>query len=106
AETLAADDPFFVKWDDFLRQVEERALRRVDVSEQEGPLVRDDEETLNVQPETAVTADLSSLDAFRPIVERAPDPEVAEVQRREFFEQLHRWSRQGYGVHVFCNNDG
>src|SRR6185369_14745790 len=23
-----------------------------------------------------------------------------------FFQQLHRWRRQGYAVHVFCNNDG
>ncbi len=48
----------------------------------------------------------SSLDAFRPLGERAPDPQVAEAQRREFFNQLHRWLRQGYAVHVFCNNDG
>jgi transcription-repair coupling factor (superfamily II helicase) len=48
----------------------------------------------------------SSLDAFRPLPERGPQPQVAEAQRREFFAQLHRWLRQGYGVHVFCNNDG
>jgi transcription-repair coupling factor (superfamily II helicase) len=47
-----------------------------------------------------------SLEAFRPLPERAPEPQVAEAQRREFFAQLHRWLRQGYGVHVFCNNDG
>ena len=48
----------------------------------------------------------SSLEAFRPIVARAPEPHVAEAQRKEFFAQLHRWSRQGYEVRVFCNNDG
>ncbi|TAK92237.1 MAG: DEAD/DEAH box helicase, partial [Verrucomicrobia bacterium] len=48
----------------------------------------------------------SSLDAFRPLVERAPEPQIAEAQRREFFQQLHRWLRQDYAVHVFCNNDG
>jgi transcription-repair coupling factor (superfamily II helicase) len=47
-----------------------------------------------------------SLDAFRPLGERAPDPQIAETQRREFFNQLHRWLRYGYAVHVFCNNDG
>ena len=46
------------------------------------------------------------LDAFRPLAERAPDPQIAEAQRREFFAQLHRWLRQDYAVHVFCNNDG
>jgi len=49
---------------------------------------------------------LSSLDPYRPIVERAPDPQIAETQRREFFAQLHRWARQSYAVHVFCNNEG
>ena len=35
-----------------------------------------------------------SLDAFRPLAERAPEPQIAEAQRREFFQQLHRWRRQ------------
>ena len=48
----------------------------------------------------------ASLDAFRPLAERAPEPQIAEAQRREFFDQLHRWLRQDYAVHVFCNNDG
>ena len=48
----------------------------------------------------------ASLEAFRPLAERAPEPQVAEVQRREFFVQLHRWLRQGYAVHIFCNNEG
>jgi transcription-repair coupling factor (superfamily II helicase) len=48
----------------------------------------------------------TSLDAFRPVGECAPDPQIAEAQRREFFNQLHRWLRHGYVVHVFCNNDG
>src|SRR6185369_310188 len=48
----------------------------------------------------------SSLDAFRPLGARAPEPQIAAAQRREFFAQLHRWLRQDYAVHVFCNNDG
>ncbi len=48
----------------------------------------------------------SSLDPFRPLGARAPDPQIAEAQRREFFNQLHRWLRQGWAVHVFCNNEG
>lgn len=47
-----------------------------------------------------------SLDAFRPLGAAAPEPEVAAAQRRAFFGQLHRWLRQGYAVHVFCNNVG
>ena len=52
------------------------------------------------------TPHFESLEAFRPLPERAPEAQVAEAQRREFFAQLHRWLRQGYAVHVFCNNDG
>jgi len=52
------------------------------------------------------TPHFESLEAFRPLPERAPEAQVAEAQRREFFAQLHRWLRQGYTVHVFCNNDG
>ena len=48
----------------------------------------------------------ASLDTYRPLAERAPEPQIAEARRREFFNQLHRWLRQGYAVHVFCNNDG
>ncbi len=47
-----------------------------------------------------------SLDAFHPLAERAPEPQIAEAQRREFFQQIHRWLRQDFSVHVFCNNDG
>jgi transcription-repair coupling factor (superfamily II helicase) len=52
------------------------------------------------------TPHFEGLEAFRPLPERAPEPQVAEAQRREFFGQLHRWLRQGYAVHVFCNNKG
>lgn len=49
---------------------------------------------------------LPDLEVFRPLGVRAPEPAVAEVQRREFLQQMHRWSRGGLGVHVFCNNAG
>ena len=48
----------------------------------------------------------ASLDAYRPLSERAPDPQIAEANRREFFGQVHRWLRQKYDVRIFCNNDG
>jgi len=52
------------------------------------------------------TPHFTSLEAYRPLTDRLPEPEVAEAQRREFFNQLHRWLRQDFAVHVFCNNDG
>src|SRR5207247_5795448 len=65
-----------------------------------------DETQGRVEPAHSNNLHFQSLDAFRPIVGRAPEPPVAEAQRREFFAQLHRWLRQGYAVHVFCNNEG
>jgi transcription-repair coupling factor (superfamily II helicase) len=50
--------------------------------------------------------EFESLEAFRPVTQALPEPEVAEMQRREFFQQLHRWRRQGMAVHVVCNNAG
>jgi transcription-repair coupling factor (superfamily II helicase) len=61
----------------------------------------------HANPQSAIrNPQFESLDAFRPLAERAPEPPIAEAQRHEFFQQLHRWLRQDYAVHVFCNNDG
>jgi transcription-repair coupling factor (superfamily II helicase) len=56
--------------------------------------------------EQTVPLPFSNLDAWRPLLSNLPDPQIAETQRREFFHQLHRWTRQGYAVQVACNNDG
>jgi transcription-repair coupling factor (superfamily II helicase) len=61
------------------------------------------EADLNAEPGALL---FQSLDAYRPLGERTPEPQIAEAQRREFFDQIHRWLRQDYAVHVFCNNDG
>ncbi len=55
---------------------------------------------------TGDSLQFKGLDAFRPLGARMPDAQVAEAQRRAFFEQLRRWFEQGYAVHVFCNNQG
>ncbi len=90
-------DPFFIPWASFQEQAEQRGMTRLEVSEAEA----------DTTPQSALPAPrFESLDAFRPLAERAPEPAVAEAQRREFFAQLHRWLRQGWAAHVFCNNDG
>jgi transcription-repair coupling factor (superfamily II helicase) len=93
---VPADDPFFISWDDFQKTVEGTNFTRVHLTEADNEIGR--EEGGNPQFE--------SLEAFRPLTERANNPQIAEAQRREFFNQLHRWLRQDYSVHVFCNNDG
>ena len=105
-------DPFFIGWQDFRDDIERRGITRLDVSEADsgGAPNFDSARTDSTDYQRAdseIGAPLfASLDAWRPLAERAPDAQIAEAQRREFFAQLHRWLRQGYAVHVFCNNDG
>jgi len=121
ARQVPDGDPFFIPWEAFLEQAVERGLTRLEVSEAEparfdmGGEGEEDVAHLAAAdlshapgiPHTAFrTPQFDSLEAFRPLPERPPEPQVAEAQRREFFAQLHRWSRQGYEVHMFCNNAG
>lgn len=149
AAQVPAEDPFFIAWENFLRELDRSEMTRVDLNEESFALTpalslgerenlpsthhrstiednsrhagnTSDERTLFPPPAGkgqgegelsdatyAIEAPLfASLDAFRPLAARAPEPQIAEAQRREFFAQLHRWLRQGFGVHVFCNNEG
>ncbi|HSY73956.1 MAG TPA: DEAD/DEAH box helicase, partial [Dongiaceae bacterium] len=96
AQQIPAADPFFNSWDEFQNAATKKQISIVNLSESEADI--SDLEIRNPK--------FDSLDAFRPLAERAPEPQIAEAQRREFFQQLHRWLRQDYSVHVFCNKDG
>ncbi|HUZ07942.1 MAG TPA: transcription-repair coupling factor, partial [Candidatus Paceibacterota bacterium] len=103
AETYAGqippDDPFFISWPDFLAELNRRDFTLVELAEAA--------EIGEANPPSAIRhPQFERLDAFRPLAERAPEPQIDEAQRREFFQQLQRWLRQGYAVHVFCNNEG
>ncbi len=107
--------PFFVDWSELTEQLAAKGMTLLSVLEgddfdrivSEGAAPEETPEDLApVAAGERVVFDFSSLDAFRPLGAQAPEPQIAEAQRREFFAQLHRWSRQGYAVHVFCNNDG
>ena len=87
AGRMPKGDPYFVAWEEFLGDLDRRGLTRLELAEGDAAL-------------------FTSLEAFRPVTERLPEPQVAALQRREFFNQLHRWLRQGHAVHVFCNNAG
>jgi len=116
AQQIPADDPFFVTWKEFQHRLAQQGMTSLEVCGAEistsepdfsdANAARSDSEqpgTSNPQP---ALLPLFSLDAFRPLGDRAPEPQIAETQRREFFAQLHRWLRQDYDVHVFCNNEG
>jgi transcription-repair coupling factor (superfamily II helicase) len=96
AQQVPANDPFFISWEEFQNAATKKQISIVGLSESEADV--SDPEIRNPK--------FDSLDAFRPLADRMPEPQIAEAQRREFFQQLHRWLRQNYSVHVFCNNDG
>jgi transcription-repair coupling factor (superfamily II helicase) len=106
AGEIPENDPFFISWDEFQEQMRANGMSVLELREEaEASVMESPPDGAPSMPPSSILA-FSSLDAFRPLGERAPDPQIAEAQRREFFAQLHRWLRQEYGVHVFCNNDG
>ncbi|MGB0578085.1 MAG: transcription-repair coupling factor [Limisphaerales bacterium] len=94
AKLVPGDDLFHDDWDELLSALEARGLSTLRLEEE-----LDDQGTVGIGP-------FESLEAYRPLGERAPDPQIADVQKREFFAQLHRWLRQKLEVQVYCNNDG
>ena len=98
AQQIPANDSFFITWQDFRAALNQRGFASLELAEAT--------ETVEAIPHSTLRAlQFQSLDAFRPLAERAPEPPIAEAQRREFFAQMHRWLRQSYAVHVFCNNE-
>jgi transcription-repair coupling factor (superfamily II helicase) len=110
AQQIPADDPFFISWETFRTGLNRRGMTQLDLSEEETIPSPGLEATLSPpggERDGARGAQLfSSLDIYRPLAGRAQELPILEARRREFFSQLHRWLRQGYAVHVFCNNDG
>jgi transcription-repair coupling factor (superfamily II helicase) len=126
---VPAHDPFFISWEEFQDRAAADRMVMLAVSETESGSGDVEPGTKPIfeqpplsnsksSPFSSLESDFGTprsvlriphfegLDAFRPLTDRPPEPQVAEAQRREFFSQLHRWLRQGYAVHVFCNNDG
>jgi transcription-repair coupling factor (superfamily II helicase) len=98
-------DRFFMAWEQFQEEMNQRGILSVSVSEIENVFI---ENIIPGVPEFTGKDPMAwqSLEVFRPIGDQRPEPHIAEAQRREFFSQLHRWLRQDYAVHLFCNNDG
>jgi len=117
SQQVPAGDPFYVAWEEVQAGFAAKGMTALEVRELEisnpecGFIETVGEDAIGSEPELTrnspgTTLRLSSLDAFRTLGDRAPEPQIAEAQRREFFAQLHRWLRQGHSVHVFCNNEG
>ena len=123
-EQVPAGDPFFISWSEFQEEIESRGMIAIELSELteteqfgrealEEEITQAEMEDAQFQgtrdedvPAPMKNLHFQSLEIYRPIGDRPPEPQIAEAQRKEFFQQLHRWLRQSYAVHVFCNNDG
>jgi transcription-repair coupling factor (superfamily II helicase) len=98
AEQIPAANPLYIPWTEFVGKMREDKFNAIELSGESDPV--------NAGREAGEDWIFDSLEAFRPLAERAPEPQIAEMQRREFFQQLHRWLRQDYSVQVFCNSEG
>ncbi|HSH94155.1 MAG TPA: transcription-repair coupling factor, partial [Roseimicrobium sp.] len=108
-ESLPAKDPFHLTWNELLARWSQpgRCVMLCHDDDMSGEVHADNSGNVALPvPGSTVTVGFQSLETYRPLVTRAPTPQVAETQRREFFGQLHRWLRQGYQVQVCCNNPG
>lgn len=111
---IPSGDRLSSSWVEVLRAAEARGMRILNVAESIDSAAFSGFENEAPQSLAALakaepsleTPFIDSLEAFRPSVDRATDPEVAQAQRRGFFDQIHRWLRQDYSVHVVCNNEG
>ena len=101
-ESLAqSEDPFLLHWADLQSRVPERRGAIIHLDNDLTNFIED----LPFEPRRPALV-FQGLEVFRPIGEHRPEPHIAEAQRKEFFAQIHRWLRQDYAVHLFCNNDG
>ncbi|MCK6500235.1 MAG: DEAD/DEAH box helicase, partial [Nitrospira sp.] len=109
ASQIPAGDAFHIPWPDLRRRSLDRGDAWIGCEGTHPDSLSASNPGLDL-PESPVNASSSpiiqGLEVFRPLGQRAPEPAVAEAQRREFLQQLHRWTRQGLEVHLFCNNDG
>jgi transcription-repair coupling factor (superfamily II helicase) len=105
AQQVPEGDLFYVPWEKFKNDAAGKGIILLNLAQGDSDLIETRDLSEGAEGE-ALLLQFNNLDAYRPLAERLPEPQVAEAQRREFFAQLHRWLRQDYAVHVFCNTDG
>jgi len=104
-EQAAVGDRLLTTWEQFQEEMSQRGMTALPLTEF-APAFIEDVVVAGKILERPPALGLQSLEIFRPIGDRRPEPQIAEAQRKEFFAQLHRWLRQDYAVNLFCNNDG
>jgi len=109
AKQVPEGDPFFQEWCELLEAATKKGLNVIHFSEEEASdfpcLVSEDDPGAQSSLEP-LSLGFSNLETYQRLSERLPQPQVVEIQRREFFDQMHRWLRQDYRIYLFCNNTG
>lgn len=105
------DDPFSLAWSTARERALARGLRLLDWSSEGDsdlthPVDHDSGELIDPVSVSDLLPPFEDLEAFRSLDARTPSVQIIEQQRQQFFEQMHRWLRQGYQLDVFCNNQG
>jgi transcription-repair coupling factor (superfamily II helicase) len=98
---IPAQDPYHSRWTEIVAESKARGLATIVLTEAPA-------DTLPEEESARVFSgwDFESLETFRPLGATMSAPVVAEGQRRDFFQQMHRWLRQGYNLDVVCANTG
>jgi transcription-repair coupling factor (superfamily II helicase) len=104
-EQAQAHDSLLLSWEQLQQEISLRGHTTV-LAGALDQIILEDVVVDGQKLEKPESLDFQSLEVFRPIGERRPEPHIAEAQRKEFFQQLHRWLRQDFAVYLFCNNDG
>ena len=92
AKQVSAPDPFYLEWVEFQKLAATRGMTLLSLGSAGSDLEpKAGEEELEID----------DLDFFRPLRERAPELQVEEAQRREFFAQLRHWLGLDFELHVF-----
>ena len=96
---IPPNDPYQTSWQFLAEEVGKRGLATISLSEIPA-------EPGNGESTPPPNWEFESLETYRPLGGTMPAPVVAESQRRDFFQQMHRWLRQGYELNVVCANAG
>ncbi|MGC8742553.1 MAG: transcription-repair coupling factor [Verrucomicrobiia bacterium] len=116
---LIDEKPLYVKWETLLQNAKEKDFSIIEIlsnDSDEAIAFGKDEEQDFLEKEQIAKEDsfnrtkssgylIDSLDAIRPITEYGVEYEVANVQRRLFFEQIQKWLYDNFSVILICPNE-
>ena len=107
-EQIPEDDPYFMDWHGLLKRLNDGDFKRAELKEADegGSFIEDSPEPMSMDQGMELHPDLESMELYRPLGDRRPEAHIAEKQRQDFLNQMHRWLRKGYQVLVICNNEG